>query len=441
MSSGSGEAKWEPVVRERPLPPSSRSRRQAQLAAFVGIALVLLVVVPWYFLKPGAETYRLRGYTYAVARVKDLRDLVPAGGTVLPGRKVDVLAVTGGTVEELLVAPGDDVAKGQALGRLSAPEAERKVREARRLLAEAEARQRQAALDGRLALQQAERDLEAARRALGKAEEKLVTTRRLVEAGVASRREAEDAEQALADARTDLEAREQGLMAARERARLGEAEAAKAVELAREGLEREEELLAATVLKAPMAGRVLAVEVVAGQTLQPGTKVLTMADVSRLSVQVLVDETAAARVSPGQPADILAGAERFTGRVERVAPQASAAQGQQGGTPMVEVDVSFDRQPLGVRPNSSVGVEIQVGERKGATVLPRGPYLTSGDQRLVYVIEGNRAVRREVTFGLPDGNDVEVTDVKPGEKVVTNSYEDFKDLAEVVLSPGGGRAQ
>lgn len=417
----------EPIIRERPPVRAPGRSRQFHLALFVLVALILLVLVPWYLLKPKEERYRLRSYTYSAVQARDLRELVPASGVVLPGRKADVLALTAGTLADVAVKAGDDVGEGQVLGHIAAPDAEREVVEARRKLMEAEAGQHRVELDGRMSLRRAERELVDA-------EAHLASTQRLFEAGVVARNDLEKAELRVEEAGLALDV-------ARERALMDRTDAAKAAELARETLRKREEILAGTVLKAPIAGRVLAVNAVAGQTVQTNAVIFTLADVKNLSVQAQVDEASATRVAAGQRADIAAGDGRFRGMVARVAPQATVGQGGGGGMPAVEVEIAFDEPPRGVLPNSSAAVSIEVGLRKGAATLPRGPYLTTGEQRFVYVIDGQKAVRRDVTFGLMDGNHIEIRGVEPGEKVITSSYEDFKDLAGVELSPGGGRPQ
>ena len=74
--------------------------------------------------------------------------------------------------------------------------------------------------------------------------------------------------------------------------------------------------------------------------------------------------------------------------------------------------------------------------------LPHGPYLTSGQQLFVYVIEGDRAVRREVQFGLLQGSHIQVLrGLELGESVITSSYDTFRHLEEIAILPEGGHRQ
>lgn len=79
--------------------------------------------------------------------------------------------------------------------------------------------------------------------------------------------------------------------------------------------------------------------------------------------------------------------------------------------------------------------------QKDSLYLPRGAYLTSGQQLFVYVIDGNKAQKREVQFGLLDGNAVQILrGLELGERVIISSYDAFRHLDEIEILPEGGHA-
>jgi HlyD family secretion protein len=148
-----------------------------------------------------------------------------------------------------------------------------------------------------------------------------------------------------------------------------------------------------------------------------------------------VSEDQAALVRPGQRVRVsLPGGER-QGRVKAVASQAEKGDG--GNVVKTSIEVPQSRDLL---PNSSVGLEIVVNERKAVLTLPRGPYLASGSERVVYrLIPGvQRAERREVVFGARDATRVEILrGLDEGDRVVTSSYDAFKDQPLIEVSPQG----
>ena len=68
-----------------------------------------------------------------------------------------------------------------------------------------------------------------------------------------------------------------------------------------------------------------------------------------------------------------------------------------------------------------------------------GPYLTTGSQRYLYRIEGDRAAKIAVTFGQVEGNVVEVlTGVQAGDLIIVSGYQNFIEHDIVVLEGSDG---
>ena len=73
-------------------------------------------------------------------------------------------------------------------------------------------------------------------------------------------------------------------------------------------------------------------------------------------------------------------------------------------------------------------VEILIGEIADAVVLPRGPYLTSGNRRYLYRVDGETATRVDVEYGEITDEYVQViSGVQPGDRIITSSYQNYID--------------
>ena len=164
--------------------------------------------------------------------------------------------------------------------------------------------------------------LRQARAALAAAEanQRTVSVRRLdVAAAQAQVRQAEAATEGARAGLVALRQREQEVAAAR--AAVAQAEAALALALAA----RDQ-----TVLRAPLAGTVIARQLEVGDFAAPGTPILTVADLTRAYLRVFVPETAIARVRLGHPVEVRVDAfpdRVFRGRVREVASRAEFTPG------------------------------------------------------------------------------------------------------------------
>jgi HlyD family secretion protein len=77
-----------------------------------------------------------------------------------------------------------------------------------------------------------------------------------------------------------------------------------------------------------------------------------------------------------------------------------------------------------------VPVRLQLGKPAEATLLPTGGFFNDTGGNWVYILnsEGNRAVKHKVSLGRKNPQYFEVLDgLKPGDKVITSSYENFGD--------------
>jgi RND family efflux transporter MFP subunit len=152
-----------------------------------------------------------------------------------------------------------------------------------------------------------------------------------------------------------------------------------------------------TRLAAPMNGVVTQRLAEPGTTVAPGTPILRLVDPGTLWVATRVDESAVARVKPGQPATIrLRSGEIVPGRVARIAMQSDAA------TRELDVHVAFVDPPRRFAIDQEAEVRIGVGEDEGP-VIPLASLARDRDGRqgVLRVVDG-RARFTPVVLGATD---------------------------------------
>ena len=66
-------------------------------------------------------------------------------------------------------------------------------------------------------------------------------------------------------------------------------------------------------------------------------------------------------------------------------------------------------QPAGLRQRQRVSARVLIEERPDVLMLPRGPFLDAHGGRYVYVIDGDRALRRPIRVGAASVDAVEIT--------------------------------
>ena len=204
----------------------------------------------------------------------DLTAVVDCSGTIQPQRKVDVSANVIGTVTRLAVEEGQTVTEGDFLLEIDPTEYRSKVR----------------ALEA--SVSSARADLQLAEASREKAELDLARKESLFAEGLNS-------EEEVLVARTDQRISAAQFEAARQRLRQQQA-----------NLDKARHDLAKVTMTAPMTGVIIRLNVEQGENAimgtlnNPGTVLLTIADLTTMEAWVEVDETEVVDVTLGQPVEV-----------------------------------------------------------------------------------------------------------------------------------------
>ena len=303
----------------------------------------------------------------------ELKEVIEVVGTLAPKFQAEVKTEYSGTVTEVLVTEWVRVSRGTVLLRFDAREAEAAVEAARASLLSAE-----------VGLNRARREMDR--------------TVKLKEAGLAT-------PQSLDDAKSAAEAAEAQLAAAKAQKQIAETKLAK------------------TVIRSPLDG------IVASRTVNPGDYIENMGspkpmfrivDNRRLDLTVTVPSSRISALRLGQPLSFSTDAvpgRTFRGRVSFINPAADEA------SRTVKVVAAVENSDETLKSGLFAKGEIVTGERQNVLRVPRSALVTwdlAARTAVVFVVQGEKAVRRTVETGVAAGDDVEVTKgLSPGEEVVT----------------------
>ena len=314
----------------------SAGRRLRRGAAIAVLAVILGATLYWWIsARQGSDAspaYR----TEAVLR-GDITVAVTATGTVEPTNVVDISSELSGTIAEVLVDFNDSVTRGQELARLDTEKLEAQVR-----LREA-------------SLKASEAQVISASATLSEATENYQAVSKLDARGVTSR-------QSLIESKAALD---------RALAQLQVANADRSVAEANLALSRTE--LDKACICSPIDGVVLDRQVDAGQIVAASLSapvLFTVAeDLTKMEVQVAVDEADIGQLAPGNMARFTVEAydERaFEASISRIrfAPQTV------DGVVTYSATLSLENPDLALRPGMTATAEIIVAEEKGQLLVP-----------------------------------------------------------------------
>ena len=341
----------------------------------------------------------------AQIRVEPIRlEAMPTGEVTAPG-KVEVnpsrvsrvpLPVAG-RVTDVLVKLGDSVVAGQALLMLESPEANAATTTCRQTVS---------------AIIQANAALSQANAALVKAQADYDRASDLFAHDSIAKKEVINAESALKQSKAAVELANAGV----EQAEAARAQALKAVGLL--GIKPDEPKPRVTV-RAPLAGKVLEIAIVAGEYRNDTTApVMTIADLRAVWMTSDVPENSIRLISAGESVDITLDAypdKTFSGRVARIADTLDPK------TRTVKVMIELDNSRSRFKPEMFGRIR-HLEASQEIPVLPACAIVQDGGKSIVYVEQGKgRFEAREIITGHRSGGLVAiVSGAQPGERVVVD---------------------
>jgi HlyD family secretion protein len=290
---------------------------------------------------------------------RNLEALVSASGKIQPKRSVNISADTMGKVTSLSVNEGDRVTKGQFLLEIDPRNLRTRVESGEASLQAQRSQQDQL----RLSLESAKVNLKAAEDAFRRQQE-------LMKGGLTTREAYERAENDVKVRQAELRAQEQNLKTQQLR-----------YEQERATLDSARYDLSRVRLESPINGIVTRRNIEEGETAvtgtmnNPGTVLLTIADMSVIEAEVEVDETEIPNVQLGQKAKVTIDAmpgKTFTAKVTEIgnSPIQVAGQAAAGQATNFKVVLTLDGEVPDVRPGFTCTAEITTATRTDALAVP-----------------------------------------------------------------------
>lgn len=171
-----------------------------------------------------------------------------------------------------------------------------------------------------------------------------------------------------------------------------------------------------------------------GQLVAPGFSVAQIAPTGELVADIDIVGKDVARIREGLSVRVLHHAfdgRQFEGRVKCLAPSINEL------TRAMRAEVSVDNSSGLLRPGMFVEAEVLIERRENVAVVPRDAVADRAGKRVVFVLQGQRVVRREVELGLGDDRTVEVrSGVEQGDRVVVRGLETLADGSRVRVAAG-----
>lgn len=194
-------------------------------------------------------------------------------------------------------------------------------------------------------------------------------------------------------------------------------------------------------ITADFDGVVTTVNAVVGATGNPGMSAVTVQDLSNLKGVISVGKYDAAKLSVGQDAIIKTQNNQYKGKVSYMDPAAKQTVSASGSDSTLNVEIDIQNPGTDLKAGFDTDVDILLGQANNVLKIPVEAIKTDkNDKNLVYIVQGKKAVEKEVKLGIQSDTDAQITSgISEGDSVILNPSASMHDGSLVKESTGAGK--
>ncbi|MEO8855218.1 MAG: HlyD family efflux transporter periplasmic adaptor subunit [Ginsengibacter sp.] len=183
------------------------------------------------------------------------------------------------------------------------------------------------------------------------------------------------------------------------------------------------------IVRAPIDGQLTSLDAEVGQTKNKGDQLGQIDVLSGFKVRVDIDEHYISRIFIGLKGDFDFADSTYHLVIKKVYTQVTNGRFQ--------VDMEFvGKAPSGIRRGQTLQIRLALSDETQALLLPKGGFYQQTGGNWIFKVsdDGKKAYKVNIQLGRQNPDYYEVLEgLKPGDKVVTSSYENYGDMQELVL--------
>ncbi|KIL41452.1 RND transporter [Gordoniibacillus kamchatkensis] len=348
---------------------------------------------------------------------------------VVSAVQLDIVAKTGGDVQEIVKKKGEYANKGDVIFRIDPTDVQLQHDQA-------ELNRRNSELQYSISKDNIENSKTDARNGvakLGQAVKDLEKTynklRNDYDAGLAAKQQVDQAETQLNNMKLDLQSARDKLQALETNKSLEQLQVA--AELAGVSLKQADRALGNVEVKAAVSGVVTDLGVEAGMTVQPGFRAGTLQQLDPVKIKAeLTEETA----------KLVRGKQELTFYIPGVVDKTKAkvsylADVMNATTKAYSLELEVPNPERNIRPGTKAQVLLTESQDQNVVAIPTLSVVREGSDTYVFVVSGDHVEKRKIGLGrLKDANQEVLSGVKEGEQLVVTGQHLLKDKDKVQVS-------
>ena len=183
------------------------------------------------------------------------------------------------------------------------------------------------------------------------------------------------------------------------------------------------------IVRSPIDGQLTSLDAEIGQSKNKGERLGQIDAATGFKIRVDIDEHYISRIFTG-----LAGIATIAGKDYKLNIKKVFTQVTNG---RFQVDMEFDGTvPAGIRRGQTLQIRLALSDEMEAVILPKGGFYQQTGGNWIFKVseDGSKAYKVDIQLGLQSPDYYQVLQgLKPGDKVITSSYENYGTMQELIL--------
>lgn len=392
------------------------------------IIIALMIFAAYYTFRYIIPT-RLEPGEFSTAMVNrgTVMKLVEAEGIVEPENEVLLRSASEGVIKRIINSPGSHVKPGEIILLMDTEPISKDIENAEDQLEVMRNNLRRNRLNARSTRVDLDYNVEMKKLKIASIESELADQKQLLDVGGISPARIAKTEQELVLAKKELETTLE-----KNSIRLKQLEAEEEgmllqIQMKEKELEDKKDLLNEMVIKAPSAGIVLNIYGKEGEKFRAGDLMVQMSDMTSFKINGSIDEKFAEFVKTGGKVFAGIDQELLPGQIGRVKPVIENNK--------VNFDVYLEQSSHPkLIPNLKLTLKVVTAQSDSVLRLSKGEAFTGSGRYNVFVVEGDKAVRKEASFGLEGSEFIEIiSGLNEGDEVVSSDISSYRHMKEIEI--------
>jgi HlyD family secretion protein len=404
---------------------SAQNRKKTIFVVIISVAVLVMAV--WLLRTTLKSTVKRSEITTAAVKTGNIENTINATGEVLPEFEEILTSPISASIKSVSLDEGSKVQAGQSILTLDKTSAQNDFDKQKFQLESKRDEIQKLKLDLNKSFFDIQSNNDIKQLHISDLADAVENAKRLFAAGGGTRESIEQAQLNLKVAQLEKKQIENEIKNKQQTMQIEIKEAELAADVMQSDLNVLQHKLDLANIVATRAGVVTYVDKNIGANIKEGESLARIADLSSFKVQGSISDNSLDQLHAGTPVIVLINDIQLRGHVTNVSPSIQNS--------IISFDIQLDdRSNKALRPNMKVDVYLVTAAHTHVMMVNNGAAFKGANTQDIFVVNGNKAIKRTVHIGLSNFDNVEIKDgVKPGDVVVTSDMSAFKNSSEVTI--------